>query len=297
MKRLLLTALLSAAGAAWGQPLPSVESDEPRAFGYQVGDRVQRRVVLYLPASWTLDADSLPRPGTRGQPIELSRVERQEQPERDGVRHELRLHYQVFFAPTEVRTFEMAPFRLVVHGPTRNEDLRVDAWPVTVAPLLPLEASPRTGLGELRPDRAPPSVDSAPTRHRLQLWAALAVLLAAALAVVRFGVPGWARRHRPFGRAWIALKHLAPGADDAQWRAACRRLHEALDRSAGEVVFERTLERFVAAHPAFAPLRVELQRFLQLSHREFFAGAPREAGDAAWLVGLARRCRDAELAS
>ncbi len=288
-------ALLLAGVAAQG--VPRLEADEPRAFGYQVGDRVQRALVLHLPEGWSLDEASLPRPGARGQPLELRRIERAAQREAGGTRLRLTLHYQVFLAPTTVRTLEMPPLRLALAGPARAEELRVEAWPVTVAPLVPEEVSPRTGLGELRPDREPPRIDAAPLQRRLQLWGALAVLCGAALAFIHLGLPWWARRHRPFGRAWAQLRRLAPEADDAQWRAACRQLHAALDATAGEVVFEHTLERFVAVRPAYAPLRDELRRFLQLSQREFFAAAPREPGDARWLVGLAQRCRDTELAT
>jgi mxaA protein len=71
-------------------------------------------------------------------------------------------------------------------------------------------------------------------------------------------------------------------------------MHDALNRSAGEVVFEPGLERFVAANPAFSGLRDDLTRFLRLSSREFFGGAVREADDASWLAALCQRCRDAE---
>lgn len=297
MKNAAAALLIALAGSAAAQPVPRLESDEPRAFGYQLGDHVHRRVVLHLPDGWRLDADSIPKPGARGQPLELRRVERSEHGESGGTRHELRLDYQVFFAPTAVRTFEMPTFRLALRGPQRDEELRVDAWPVTVAPLLPLEVSPRTGLGELRPDRPPPLRDTAALQRRLAAWGTLAALLAAALAVLHGGLPWYARRHRPFGRAWGALRRLAPDADDAQWRSACKRLHAALDAAAGEVVFERTLPGFVAARPAFGALHDDLRRFLSLSQREFFAGGPREPGDALWLVGLAQRCRDAELGS
>jgi hypothetical protein len=46
-----------------------VQASEPRAYGYQVGDAVQRRVVVRAPAGWTLDEASLPRPGGRGQAL------------------------------------------------------------------------------------------------------------------------------------------------------------------------------------------------------------------------------------
>lgn len=295
--RTVAAAALLAAGLAGAQGVPRIEADEPRAFGYQVGDRVQRELVLHLPEGWSLDEASLPRPGARGQPLELRRIDRDAQREGGGMRLHLTLHYQVFLAPTAVRTVEMPPFRLALAGPTRAEELRVEAWPVTVAPLVPEEVSPRSGLGELRPDRAAPRIDSTPLLRRLQWWGVLAGLCGAGLALIHLGLPWWARRHRPFGRAWNELRRLAPEADDAQWRAACRQLHAALDATAGEVVFEHTLERFVAARPAYAPLREELRRFLQLSQREFFAAAPREPGDAHWLAGLARRCRDAELAT
>ena len=283
------------AGVAAAQPLPTLEAGEPRAFGYQVGDLVQRELVLHLPAGWSLDTDSIPKPGARGRPLELQRVERDSAAEAGGTRERLRLHYQVLLAPVEVRTLEMPPWRLAVAGPQRREELRVEAWPVTVAPLVPLEVSPRNGLGEWRPDRPPPRPDLDAAPRRLQLWAGLAALCGLGLVLIHLVLPWHARRRRPFGRAWVALRALAPSADAAQWRAACRQLHAALDASAGEVVFEHALARFIAARPAFAPLQGELRRFLQLSQREFFADAPREADDARWLVALARRCRDAEL--
>lgn len=290
-------ALLLLAGAAIAQDSPRLETDEPRAFGYQVGDVVQREVRVHLPAGWTLEPDSLPKPGARGQPLELRALERESTQEAGGTRERLRLRYQVFFAPTAARTFEMPSFRLALRGPARSEELRVEAWPVTVAPLVPEEASPRNGLGELRPDRDAPRPDLATLRQRLLAWGVAAWVCIAGLLVIRFGLPWWARRHRPFGRAWADLQRLGPTADDTQWRSACRRLHAALDATAGEVLFEHGLERFVAARPAFAPLREELRRFLQLSQRVFFADAKPAAEDARWLVGLAQRCRDAELAS
>ena len=51
---------------------------------------------------------------------------------------------------------------------------------------------------------------------------------------------------------------LAPTSPDAQWRDAFKRLHEALNRTMGEVVFEESIDRFVRAHPRFAHLRDDL---------------------------------------
>lgn len=287
-------AALCLASALHAEPVPDVLTREPRAFGYQVGDLVRRDVVVFAPAGWTLNGESLPKPGARGQPLELRSVARTEQREDGGVRHQLQLQYQVFFAPSAVRTFDLPPLRLVLQGAVREATLHVDAWPVVVAPLVQAEAPARRGLGDLQPDREPFTIDLAPTQRWLRAWLALAAAALLALGLLHVALPALDRRRRPFAQAFAELRRLPSDADTARWRDACRRLHRALDRSAGEVVFEHGLQRFVGARPAFAPLRDDLQRFLQLSRREFFTGAARDATDAAWLVELSRRCRDAE---
>jgi mxaA protein len=51
----------------------------------------------------------------------------------------------VFLAPSKVRTIEIPPFRLRFAGPGRIEEVLVEAWPVTVAPLTGPETSSRRG--------------------------------------------------------------------------------------------------------------------------------------------------------
>lgn len=293
---LIVTALAAVLGlgARADDAVLRVEASEPRAYGYQVGDHVQRRVVVHAPAGWTLDEASLPKPGGRGTALELRSVQRRTSAAGGGQRIELDLDYQVFLAPAAVRTVEIAPIALRFTGAARTEDLRVDAWPVTIAPLVQVEAPNRRGLGELQPDRPPLLRDTSAPRTRLVAYAAAALLLLAALAIAYLGPPWRAARHRPFGVAWRQLRRLPAQPDDATWRDACVRLHEALNRTAGEVLFERDLDAFVQRHPGFAPLRDDLQRFLQTTREQFFGGAPRRADDGRWLVALCRRCRDAE---
>ncbi len=167
---------------------------------------------------------------------------------------------------------------------------------MTVAPLVPQDVSPRNGLGEMRPDTAPPLIATAARRARLFAYAVGLLLLLGWLVHVYVALPWWQRRQRPFAQAWRTLRDLPPDPPPAQRRDAMRQLHEALNRSAGEVLFERRLEAFVAAQPRFAPLRGDLAGFFQRSRSEFFAddgGAP----DATWLRNLARACRDAERGS
>ncbi len=296
MKRLLAAAVLGFAGMAFAEEgaVLRVEASEPRAFGYQVGDHLQRRVVVHVPQGWTLDESSLPRPGGRGLALELRAVQRSDAREPGGQRLQLDLDYQVFLAPAEPRTVEIAPQRLRFQGVGRVEEVLVEAWPVTIAPLVQAEAPLRRGLGEMQPDRVPPLIDIAPLRTRLLAYGVVAALLLAGLALAYLGPPWRAARRRPFGVAWRQLHGLPERPDDARWRNACLALHAALDRSAGEVLLEPGLEGFLQRQPGFTPLREDLRRFLRTSSAQFFGGAAREPDDGRWLVALCRRCRDAE---
>jgi mxaA protein len=290
-----LVSTLVAAGAALGAQASVLDAvtSEPRAFGYQVGDTVRRRVIVQVPEGLVLDETSLPRPGARGRALELRALRRVVLPGSGMRREELTLDYQVFLAPPAVRTLEMPPFTLRYEGTPRAQDLRVDAWPVTVAPLVPVDVSPRNGLGELQPDTPPPLIDTDPARTRLGVYAVVLAALLAYLAVAYLGLP-WRGARRPFGLAWKRLRHLQGVLPAPAWHEACRQLHAALNQSAGEVLFERGVEAFTRRRPAFAPLHADIVQFLHLSHRAFFAGEAQAPGDAAWLLAFCRRCRDAE---
>ena len=298
-RRLAIVIALGAGlhGLAVAQPTEvlQVEASEPRAYGWQVGDHVRREVRVYAPAGWTLDTASLPKAGGRGQAIELRAVQVESSADGGGGRrHLLRLDYQVFLAPSKVRTIEIPSFRLRFAGPGRVEEPLVEAWPVTVAPLTGPEISSRRGLGEMQPDHPPPLIGTGPARTRLAGIAALATLLVLALAVLHFGPPWRSARSRPFGRAWRQLRRLPAQVSASQWREALQLMHAALNRCAGEVVYEGGLARFATKQAAFAPLQPELARFLALSRAEFFGQPVRSDGDAAWLVDLCRRCHAAE---
>ncbi len=289
-----------------------VRVDEPRAFGHHTGDVVQRRVALTLPAGWVLDESTLPEAGRRGRSFELRRVGWQAPGVGVGWRGwggpgprqaVLTLDYQVFVAPADVKVLELPPIKLRFTGGPRPEELRIDAWPLVVAPLGPAEASPRNGLGELRPAAAPPLIDTSAPLQRLRWWAALALPLALYLAWVHGAMPWWSRRHRPFGRALAVLAALPPGDPQAQ-AMAFRSVHQALNDSHGRVVFGHGLDDFLQAQPRFAPLRDRLVSFFERSQAQFFqvtdpATRTTSHGDdtLAWLRRLCRDARDIERGS
>ncbi len=294
VRSVALVSLLAATAGAPAATLLQATTQEPRAYGYQVGDVVARGVSVHTPDGLVLDETSVPRPGGRGKALELQSVTRSSHAEPGGRRLDFTLVYQVFLAPPQPRTLEMPSFTLRFDGVPRAQELRVDVWPVTVAPLTAVEPPARRGLGDLQPDTAPPLIDTRPARSRLIVYAGLLLLGLGYFVHVYVGVPWWSRAHRPFTAAWRGLRRLDAGSAEPQWRAALQQLHRALNQTAGEVVFERDIDRFVDARARFRPLRADLATFFQHSRRTFFTQGASDDSDRAWLVGFCRRCRDAE---
>ena len=140
---------------------------------------VSRGITIRVPKSLRLDEASLPSIGRRGTALELRRVGWERHAESGADRYELRLDYQLFLAPREVRTLEMPPLMLRFEGQPRAQEVRIDAWPVVAAPLGPIDASPRR-----RPGRTAAGPRAAADRHLApRAWRLGAYAVVAALAL------------------------------------------------------------------------------------------------------------------
>jgi mxaA protein len=288
-------ALLAMAVAAQVVQAQAVQLKEtpPRTFGYQLGDLVERQAAFHLPRGLRLDPASLPmaRPNAA---LELRDV-RWEAPAwwRLGDTYKLHLRYQVLRSPAEPRLMDLPPVVLRFQGGSRPQDVRLDAVPILVSPLVPEPPPERNGFGAWQPDVPPPLIEAGATRTRLALESIAAVLLLGGLTVGRFGWPG-RRPQRPFDDAWRVLRRFPQAPSAALWQEALTALHRALDRSHGQVLFVQGLDGFIAQRPGFAPLRADLGSFFERSRLGFFAPGDEGTPDMAWLKALCRRARALE---
>ncbi len=285
----LLAPALLAIGSACAQSV-QLREVELRRFGYQLGDLVERRAEVDIPAGLRLDMESLPAPRL-GASLEL-REARWEPPPwwRPGGSATLLLRYQVLRSPSAPQLLDLPPVTLRFAGAARPQEARLDGLPILVSPLVPDPPPERRGLGALQPDLPPPLIQTHLLRSRLAAEALVAVLAGAVLLGSLLGWP-WRRQAKPFALAWRQMRRLPEPASAAHWRQAMTVLHHALDLSAGEALFAPGLDGFLARRPAFAPLRPELERFFELSRRTFFAPGGEAIPELGWLKALCRRAR------
>jgi mxaA protein len=245
--------------------LPEATVQQPRAFGYVLGDVITQRVLLELDGK-TFDAKL---PASQRVGIWLERRGARVESAADG-RRWLLVDYQLINAPRILTTISLPPLLLVA---TRGDaKMLVPGWSLSISPLTPHSVFDASGLGELRPDRPATLIETAPIRRQLWLWlGALAVALAAWFAWTKWR--NWlAQMNQPFARAWHEMQRL-----DASSPQAWQTLHRAFDRTAGRVMHTEALPMLFDRAPHLQSLRPQIEEFFTASSERFFGGGTSNA--------------------
>jgi mxaA protein len=230
---------------------------QPRSFGYVVGDIATQRVYLE-----GRTPDPLPAAGPLGNWVERrpARIERDARGRRWLV-----IDYQIINSPQGIKLISLPAWKL--------EGLEIPEWPISVAPLTPEEPFAQRGLGGLRPDRAAPTIDLVPIHRSMMIWSACA------LALILWWAAWWGWRNwratsrQPFAKALREIRSV-----DEQSPQAWLALHRAFDATAGRVVQPETLPALFERVPRFEPQRSAIEEFFRQSSARFFdanGSAPR----------------------
>ncbi len=227
--------------------------EQPRPFGYVVGDVLQQRVLLQA------DPISLPHAGRVG--VWLDRRVPGISRDAQG-RRWLVVDYQLINAAQGLTTVNLPAWEL---GTKSGQTLSIPRWPISVGPLTGRTVIAQGGLQVLRADRPAPIVPTEPITRQLETWTgAFALTL-----LIWIGWLAWRNwrdaRDRPFARAAREMRGVGDDAPQA-WQA----LHRAFDRSAGRVVQPATLATLFERARYLEPLRPRIEEFFRCSADYFF---------------------------
>jgi mxaA protein len=270
---LVLSVATSAAARA-----PQISVDEPRAFGYFLGDVLSRRITVRLGAGQELDSASLPRPGPLNYWLEISRVDHAEKSEGDATVHTLDLTYQTFYTPLDPRRLTIPGVKLKLQD---DSELTVPEFSFITSPIRQLFASASQSTGsavDLQADLPAPRLMTGTERTALLVSALSALIGLIGLAWHYAWWPFNKRPARPFTEASRYLRSNAAKLDGVGgYRDALLRLHRAFDVAAGRRVLADDVPSFLGQHPEFERLRSGIERLFDASRRAFFANDVEEA--------------------
>lgn len=296
--RLMLALLVATTTPVRGDvAVQRLDLDTPRTFGYTIGDRIEHVVTLELHPAFELDERTLPERGriTRWLTLHESAIENSAR--RDGVRHVVRLRYQVVNAADRVIGTGTPPHSLRVLGPDGSFPVVIPAWGFTIGPIIAPQERAEGGPPMLQPAAPPPPVPIAAHAARVAGLAGVAVALLAMLAWRHLGPGRWRANRGHFARACRRLEARFGEVDPlGAYRGALADLHTAFNATAGRAVFEHDLARFFAEHPVFEPLRASIEALYAESRRVFYAERFEPPGRAGLelLRDLGRACREVE---
>jgi mxaA protein len=262
-------ALLLLAPALHAQPI-TITPGPVRAFGYTIGDRVERRVELWLAPPWSLTRGGLPTPGRQSPWFDLVEIATTSELAKNGTHVELRFVYQLLNSPVQPTVLSLPRIGLKFEGGPQPVQRDLPPVDVFASPLLP-SAATGSMLDAMRDDRKPELIPVEHFRQRLTVYGLVATTILAWMLVVQQLASR--RRAGPFVRACRDLRNLERGLNDvARAERAMRVVHRALDETAGHTVFVDNADTlFECAYRS--PLRARTLTFLDRSRQRFFAGA------------------------
>lgn len=289
---LLLVLAVIQPGCTEKASAPVITLAAARNFGYTVGSIVEHRIVIELPPNASVDPKLLPNPGPVNDWLDL-RTLRWTMPKERKL--QIDLGYLILKGVKDTEPAAIPPLALRIRQGDAVTELSTPEWPFTLMPVIP-PGIPDEKV-EIRGMVALPAPAMLSDASMLAIWLFAAAACGFLIALRRGLFPALAAPP-PFTAALRELGRANFSRSPAErYARALKRIHRAIDETAGATVFPATLPPFLDRHRAFRPLRAEFEQFFLASERHFFADADGvHTGDERWqsLVDFCRRCAHAE---
>ena len=276
----------TAAGAAPDDAIAPVV--RLRDSGYLLGDLLDERVELRLPAGSAIDPASLPAPGRVAPWLEVRSARADPAGSDDAV--VVTVTYQIFAEAEQVTRVPIPPFKIRLVGGSVARLVEVPEKSFLLSPALPTALSDEDR--ELKP--SPPPQPLSTTRTLAALAASLLVAACAAgwLLWVHDRLPFLPHAPGPFARLWRRWRGRDRRGDRAfdpiERSSLLREWHLALNDVAGETLYASTLPQLFERAPYLLPLRARIEALFERSWQAFYGAAPVTEVAAADLFAVLR---------
>lgn len=258
--------LLLASSPAWSlSPIETLDYTTPRAFGWRIGDRFERDILLRLHAPFRLVPDSLPPAGRHTHWLALTRPPIEERSTGGITEYRVRLRYQVVNVTPDVPDVTLPAVTLRMEGEGETQQALIRASRLRIGAITDFSGS------DLRPAQPPAPLTA--RSGNLIAWCTLLGASLLGLAWLRWG-NALAGGARPFAR----LQRRLARAPQATWTEeaygeALRAVHRAFNATAGRTLFGDNLDGFFTDTPRFAALDADIRDFFRRSNAHFFRDA------------------------
>jgi mxaA protein len=251
-----------------------------------------RQVNILAKTDEPITPKSLPIKGTRVAGMELSEVNLSQEVKKSETRYMLELRYQVFAHATQAAEMQLPQETITIID---GEELQLPAWKFWYSPLVnsDLESAKTTIL----PQAKASLIDQNSRLMRLLAFAGLFLLGAIGLVYInadRYLLPFMGGN---FSRAHRKVKTIAKKrASEANApKDALAHLHEAFNQQFGRGLYPNKIDAFLASHPAFNKLKMEITAFFDLSNQTQFGDAPKDNAQVMEkILSFSKQLRDCE---
>lgn len=258
--------LLNSCSSSLNEAVTHFQVQTPRPFGYVIGDEIKQRIIVEVRKGLALQTSSIPGKGEINRWLNLNKTKIDKSNTPEGIRYQIELTYQLFYAPLEVKMLELPGFTLQFSQFGDSIEKTVPRWYFTSAPLRELAIRKEDGKEYMRADTPAPLLDNTPSFNRLILSLFIACLLAAYLGWL-YGVFTFLPKYQIFKRP---AQKLAKSAKN-DLASMLNIMHKALNNLNGKPLFKHQLNDFYQRFPNYQQLHGELIWFFDYSNQHYFS--------------------------
>lgn len=273
MKTTILSAILFAitlcvSMAAQSRPAEIISITEPKqSIGIQIGDIMQRRIILAVEQPYQVSKSAFPRKGERVNNIELADVQINTAQRLNHTIYTITLSYQVFAYSSTARVMHLPEVAFAATGGPEAVTIKLPMRRFWYSPLA--QGSIHKVRANLQPQYSPTLIDLRPHQTRLIFFASLLLIGITGLIYINLDRRWLPWMNGAFAQAYRRLKKLPEGPQSH--RQALLVMHQAFNSSYGTNLFADRIEDFLQKRPKFAQYRDEINVFFEHSSQALFA--------------------------